>query len=136
MNDIDIGKWVNQTLLIAAIVVCLFILPSDVDADHEKIRIDTIEYDSGSNIVSFSGFTSEKSLNFSFVDINTPIGNISVIENGYFTTQMNVGKLTPGTYTLRVFSSDGFSVHKSFIVSNRIVAESAILNLISRIAFN
>ena len=128
MNDIDIGKWVNQTLLIAAIVVCLFILPSDVDADHEKIRIDTIEYDSGSNIVSFSGFTSEKSLNFSFVDINTPIGNISVIENGYFTTQMNVGKLTPGTYTLRVFSSDGFSVHKSFIVSNRIVAESAILN--------
>ena len=41
---------------------------------------------------------------------------------------MNVGKLTPGTYTLRVFSSDGFSVHKSFIVSNRIVAESAILN--------
>ncbi len=116
------------TLLVVAL--CTVSSISDTtDAESLKVSVSDISYDPSTNIVSVSGTSSMESVNLqiSGEGYYSPIAHFEV-SNGSYSGYIHVVDLSPGTYTVVVFVSDGTSAERTFTVEDRIAATSAVMN--------
>lgn len=116
------------TLLVVALCT-VSVISDTTDADPLKVSISEVSYDASTNIVSVSGTSTMESVNLqiSGEGYYSPIAHFDV-SNGLYSGDIHVIDLSPGTYTVVVFVSDGTSAERSFTVEDRIAATSAVMN--------
>ena len=125
----------KRTLLLciaalSIIAVCTASSISDTtDADPLKVSVSEVSYDPSTDIVSVSGTSTMASVNIqvSGEGYKSPIAHFEVL-NGAYSGDIKVKALSPGSYAVMAWVSDGTSAQKSFIVDDRIPATSAVMS--------
>jgi len=125
------NKTLTLTLaFVATIALCAVICSSCLsDADSPKVSITDVIYDPTTEMVSLSGSSQMDSVNVivSSAEYTSSTAHFEVI-NGVYSGNMRVIALSPGTYTVTAFVSDATSAQRTFTVSDRIAATSAVMD--------